>query len=510
MPVPSEPEKYSIDEIMDRLKNSTSENPQDGELVTRSDGSQAIKMRKRKRRSAQPHKSDTPKSHRARIVQVTAALILVFLVALVIGGAIIYANSSPFREGLARKIARATGASVKLEQFRMNPETANAMKLTLQWPAGNVLKSLTLDGIYAEISPSSFFGKSLSGEEVSVHEGTLALQLPSPGQPIWPTPAGDEDLAIHFNRFRVPMFQLTLGDPTAPALSLYKSEGSLNPDNVNGRPQMSLYRGELYITGWPKLRLDRALIEFRGNEADVIGLRLHHETDDRGALEFSGTVSPYSPDHVSTLAVHLDSFEMSGIIGPLLGRHFTGRIDSLPAAKSNYFSFIPAADPAPTLDIAFHTTPASRIEVQGFPFLSALAQYLDDQWFERPVFEADAGGILHREKGRISLQDLNFESKGRLALKGEISLAPDQILSGNLQVGLAEAMIVSSKSPRLKAMFGVAIDGFCWVTLKIGGAPATPTDNFKDLYTAAAPPPSDTVPNGNPVPSFRELTEPNK
>ena len=51
-PQPSEPEKYSIDEMIDRLKNPPDEEPiEKGELVTRADGSQAIRVRKRKRRS---------------------------------------------------------------------------------------------------------------------------------------------------------------------------------------------------------------------------------------------------------------------------------------------------------------------------------------------------------------------------------------------------------------------------------------------------------------------------
>ena len=37
-PAPSDPEKYSIDEMMERLKGQSSENPAAGELVTRPDG----------------------------------------------------------------------------------------------------------------------------------------------------------------------------------------------------------------------------------------------------------------------------------------------------------------------------------------------------------------------------------------------------------------------------------------------------------------------------------------
>jgi len=93
---PGEPEKYSIDEMMDRLKTPASETSDDGELVTRADGSKAIRVRKRKRRSSQPHKEETHRNRKARIVQVSAALVLVFAAALAVGAAVIYSNSSPF------------------------------------------------------------------------------------------------------------------------------------------------------------------------------------------------------------------------------------------------------------------------------------------------------------------------------------------------------------------------------------------------------------------------------
>ena len=508
--VPSEPEKYSIDEMMDRLKNVPSENPEDGEMVTRSDGSQAIRVRKRKRRSTQPHKEQAQQTRRTHVMQVSAALVCVFLAALTIGGAIIYANSGPFRENLVRKIALASGASIELEQFRMNPKTANAGKLTLEWPGGNVLKSLTLHGITAEISPSSFLGKSMNGEEITVADGTLVLQIPKPGQALRSSAEPAGDLPVQFNRYHIPRFDLTLGEPASAAIKLTKSEASLYPENKSGRVQMRLNQGNLAITGWPKLRLDRALIEFRGNQTDIIVLRFFHETDDRGVFEISGTVSPYKPDHLSTLAVQLEAFELSGITGPSLGRLFSGRVDSLPVAESNYFSFLPSANPTPTLDVSFRTPPGSSIEVQGFPFLFALAQTLDDEWFERPVFAADAGGVLHREAGTVTLGGLNFESKGRMALRGGISMASNQTLSGNLQLGIAEAMIVSAKNPRLKSMFaGLPNEGFHWITLKIGGTATSPTDNFGELFSAtAAAPRNPPAPAENKGSTFEELTRP--
>ncbi|MES2658424.1 MAG: hypothetical protein V4689_07385 [Verrucomicrobiota bacterium] len=505
---PSEPEKYSIDEMMDRLKGSPSENPEDGELVTRSDGSQAIRVRKRKRRSNQPHKDQTERTRRARIIQVSAALILVFVAALAVGGAVIYANSSPFREGIVGMIHQSTGAKAELKMFRMNPKTANAGNLALEWPAGHLFQSFTCRGINAEVFPTSFLGKSLNGEEVTFEEGTLSLQIPNPGEAPLATAKAESAIPIQFKRYRTSNFNIALTNQGSPILKLYKSEASLSSQTVAGLPQMRLYRGDLAVTGWPNLRMNRALVDFRGSEIDVVGLTVHHPTDDRGSLELSGTISPYKPDQVSNLVVGLDSFLVSGIAGPQLGRLISGRIDSVSSAKSNYLSFLPTANASPTLDIAFSVTPTANIELQGFPFLIGIARLLDeDDWFEKPFFDSDATGVIHREKGVISFRDLNFVSKGRMAIQGEIAMTPNMELSGNLQVGVPDAMI--PKTSRLKSMVGPPKDGFRWIALKIGGSAVSPTDNFKDLYTEAAavkepsPAPADT--EGS---TFEELTRP--
>lgn len=506
--VPGEPEKYSIDEMMNRLKEGGSENPEDGELVTRSDGSQAIRVRKRKRRSTQPHKEQVVRTRRVRIYQVSAALLLLFIAGLALSGALVYANSRPFRENLLRMISESTGATADLYQFRMNPRAANANHLNLNWPPGQLLESLTTQGIAAEVSPTSFFGKSFTGEEITVAETILTLQIPKPQSALQPTASASISPLIEFNRYRTAAFNLTLGPPEKPLLRLYKSEASLTSNSSAGLPQVRLYRGDLAINGWPNLRVNRALLEFRSQEIDLIGLRLLHPTDDRGALEFSGTFSPSKTDQLSNLSVKLDSFLVDGITGPQLGRLISGRIDSVSITKSNFFSFQPTESSTPTLDITFGVAPASTIQMQAFPFLFAISQLLDeDEWFEKPVFESDATGTLHREKGILSFRNLNFVSKGRISIQGDLSMAADQSLSGTFRVGLAENMI--PKTSPLRSMVGPPKDGFRWIELKIGGSATSPTDNFRSLFDEAgatkAPDTSDTETSGS---SFEELTRP--
>ncbi|MEO5917191.1 MAG: hypothetical protein ABIS50_23375 [Luteolibacter sp.] len=508
---PSEPEKYSIDEMMERLKNNISGNlEEDGELVVRADGTQAIRVKKRKRRSDQPHKTERSRTRRSRIFQVSAAMILIILAGLGIAAAVIYANSPPFREGLVRKIVQSTGADTELKMFRMNPQSANATNLALKWPEGNVLSSLSLRGVNAEIFPSSFLGKSMNGEEITVVEGALALHVPQPGQPLRVEPASEDELPIQFKRYRIPKFSLTLGDPSSPVMGLLKSEASFYPTSLNGRPQFNLSQGELWIKGWPMLRLDRSFIEFRDKEVDIVSLRILDGSDSRGTFEISGTVLPYSPDRLSTLSVELKDFQLSGITGPHLGKLFSGRIDTLPTTKSNYLTFYPSQNPTPKLAIAFRCSLTSTIEVSGFPCLFMLSQALEDEWFQRPSFEGDTvGGTLQYEADATKLQDLNLESKGRMALRGHISVAANQALSGNLEVGVADSMVAASKTSRMKTLFGPSKEGFRWITLKIGGTASNPTDNFKELFLAPeATPSAESNDPDHKGSTFDELTKP--
>lgn len=486
---PSEPEKYSIDEMMDRLKSNTAGNPeQEGELVVRADGTQAIRVRKRKRRSEQPKRETVKRSRRARILQVSAAMSLIVVAGLGIGAAVIYANSPPFRDGLVEKINQSTGAQAELTTFRMNPTTANAGGLSLRWPEGNVLSSLNLRGISAEVFPRSFMGTSMNGEEVIVTDGTLVLQIPKPGQLLRTGTAPPGVLPIDFKRYRIPKFHLVMGATSAPPIRLANSEASLYRNVLNGRTQFTLNGGDLTLQGWPKMQVDRAFLEFRGKEIDVVSLRVLDGSDERGVFEFSGTVQPYNPDRVSTLAVELEAFPLSGLTGPALGRLFSGKVDSVPASTSSHFSFRPTENPRAKLSVEFRSAVTSSIEVSGFPFLFALSQLLADEWFQVPVFDGEkAGAIFQRNAGVVTLDQIDLESKSRLALRGRISVAANQTLSGELDVGLAEGMIAASpQGARLKALFGPPIDGFCWLTLEISGPVATPMDNFNDLFKSAA------------------------
>ena len=148
----------------------------EGELVTRSDGSQAMRVKKRRRRSNQAVDKETKRNQRLQIIQIAGFAILLILLGLVAGVGLIYANSSSFQKGLISKAAVASGGELELKQYRINPATANATSARFDWPAGNILSSLELNSLVAKINPASFLGKAFTGDEIVGVNGDLILQ----------------------------------------------------------------------------------------------------------------------------------------------------------------------------------------------------------------------------------------------------------------------------------------------------------------------------------------------
>ena len=369
MPPTSEPEKYSIDEMMDRLKNRPEEEPlQDGELVTRADGTQAIKVRKRKRRSHQPHKEILKKTRRARMIQVSGAVILLLTAAFAIGSAIVYANSAPIPRGSDphdprnHRCGGATGG-IPGESIPRGRRAAGAEV------AGGRHSARSDDSRGVGLDRTRLFLRQVDqrrGNQLCRSDAGLWVLPPSSWHP-HPAPLGEKPSSIHFKRYATSRFNVRIGDPARPAASLLESEASFQLDNEKNRPQLLLNRGQIQLPGWPKIKMDRAHIEFRGGDIDIIGMRLLHESDNRGILELVGTVSPHATDRPSTLDVRMESFLLSGIAGPDLGELLVGRIDTQSKVKSNYLSFTPGSQADATLAVTFRNAPQFLVRTAGFP-----------------------------------------------------------------------------------------------------------------------------------------------
>lgn len=507
MPESHEPEKYSIDDMMDRLKRRPQEDgPEMGELVTRADGTQAIRIRKRKRRTLQPHKEEMAKTRRARMLQVSGALLLLIAIGMAAGGAMIFGNSPVFRKRLLAGATIKTGAAVEMSEFRINPKTANANVITMNWPEGHVLRHLLVRSLNAEIYPASFLGKALAGDEISAGQAVLELDVPDPEKPRSIDKPDESLMDIRFKRYASSRVNMRIGPKAAALLNLYDSEFSIQDLGNNTKPQLLINRGNLAIPHAPAWRISRAHIEFRGENLDVVGLRLQHESDIRGELKFTGIIHPYDADRVSTLAVTMDAFPFAGLVGERLGKIFSGRVDTAEVARSNYFSFTPAAEPKAALAVTFQSALATPFQVTGFPAFKTLARLLDDKWFENPVFESDVTGTVRRADDSVAIGELRCTNLSRIAIHADLRITNHRQLSGTMRLGIAEAMLKAARNSRLERVFSESANGFRWANLTITGRDDAPLDNLSALYDAVPAQAVDEF-NGK-TPGFDELTRP--
>ncbi len=502
----SDPERYSIDEMMDRLNSQSSDAGSDeGKLVSRADGSKAIRVKRKKRRTHQEKDAARSRRQKVRMVQITAVILLLMSVVIAVGFATVYVNGAPFREGVETKIEQSTGANVEMTQFRMNPTSANAGSLELTWPDGNMLGVLSLGGLKAKVSPLTLFGESFTGQDASASRGHLVLRAPKVrADKVHHDHLGD--LPIQFGEYTIRDFRFQYQNVDGNSLvQVLESEAAFIPPNEVKRPQLLLARGNVSIVGWPKFVLDRAHIEFVDGKTDVVSLRVKDGVDGKGIIEVSGIMDPYSRE-ASVLDVSAESYSLSGLIGDEMGRLFSGRVDSVPGQGLSSLAVHLSENPQVTLSLQFRNALAAPVQLENFPFLFGLSQTLGDEWFSKPAFLDDVTGKIRRVNREVILEDLDFSFKGRMALKGMVAMDANKRLSGELEVGVTNGMIQSAGNDVLDKMFEEPKGGYRWIKIDVSGAASDPKDNFKQLYEQALK--SEKEKPRTEIPSFENLTQP--
>ncbi|BCU79793.1 hypothetical protein [Luteolibacter sp. LG18] len=501
---PREPENYSISEMMDRLKERSNGDRSNGELVTRADGTQAIKVRSRKRRSHQPHRENEQRARRMRAVQLVAVVVVLGLLLVVAGGVVVYMNGSGYRNGVMAKAGAASGAKVDATQFRVTPIGANAMTLSFDWPDSVPLKKLNLQGVSAELRVTSFLGQPWTGEEVTAQKGELLVGVPSEGSEIASTGGSN----FKFNRFRCSNLSMYFGDPRGPAMSILGSEVSLYPKGSDGRPELRLNRGTVkFRKNLPDFALDRALIGVTGRQLDIVSLRLRESGDGKGSVELVGQVESGGSGRATTLDVAAKDLPLEYLAGPELGRLLHGRIETRSTPNSNFLTFDPAKPDAQRVVISFQGGFGSSMQLAQLPFLAQLRTMFNDEGFQDLDLESGSSGVLRINGAETSLDDLRLESKGRLMIRGGISMSAGKALSGRLEVGLP-APLVAGK-PRLDAAFGPKREDMRWLEVTVSGTVAAPVDDFdKKVFAQGAIRSSGEAPKEPAASEFEKLTQP--
>ena len=491
---PQEPDKYSLDEMMQRLRSRGIDS--EPELVTRADGTQAYRVKKRKRRTRQPHKIKQQRRHKVLVLQIGALVVLAMLLVTAAVGLFAYYNSSGFVGKLRGQIAKWTGAQIEFDQFRMTPVSASALTATMHWPEGSPLHELKLEQLSADLKITSFVSSHWTGEEVMALRGILQLRSAPAGSAPAPSEAGgDSAFPFSFIRYRCENLTTYFGVPGKAPMKCRDMEVSFY--RLPDADQLRISNGSITARGWPELPIERGLIEFQDARLSISSLRIGTGSDKDGFANIEGTIDPRSTNPVF-LDVTLENLPFHLIGGKNLSHLIEMRVDS--KAK---LSFVPGRFDSYELSAPFDEGSSSKgVFIGGFPFLDILNQQFNDEvsgnrhaFGERP-FTTEATGVLHRNAEGISLRNLRLTEKNFFALRGEIRIDRTKKISGHFDIGIPERFAGSHPSPVFETVFDRDEDGFRWTKIQISGTVHKPNDDFSEKIRKAAETGADkTAPN---------------
>ena len=465
----SEPRSYSVEEMMEQLKKGKKKQSatSDRELVTRSDGSQVTRVRKRKRRTQQSKRKAKPV--RQRKYGLYAVITLILLV--VVGGISLVTmlarfNSRGFREDVAASIGSATGAVVRINDLSVNPIKTRVRSVEMKWPKGGMSRSLILGDLETKLNLSSFFRSRLDGPEMYARTATMRLGPGSGASNAMPT--AEPGQFFIFEHYRCNQFDLEYGiDSSEAGLQIRDSELVVRERSRNGGMQFQLSGGFLRFGNWCELKVQNGLGEWYDGDFHLVSLRT--QSDEGGKAVFKG-VKPIAGNGVSTFDVDLTEFPLEQLLGQKsLGRMMSARVDSSSGALSVNSAMAMDAQ----VEIAFTGKDSS---IEGFRFLGGLASILRKEHYSRPE-GGTISGVLRRDKSQLTIENLRYEIRSHMILTGTVSVK-DGEMSGALRLGVPEALMMKTLNQPRYSSFSQPAQGYCWTDLQLGGTLDQPNDDF--------------------------------
>lgn len=475
----------------DRQKRSSSSDSdpsdprKDGELVTRADGSQVVKVRRRKRRSSQPQKKAAKKTN-PKLKWAMLGLLIGILVILAAGTIFIIAkyNGRQFKESTEATISKLSGAeTTALTQLRVTPISAKASKVELDWGKHSFLQSASFNSLYANILATSFFSNEWIGEEVVARLGKIHLQTPATNL----EPPLERVLSPYqFGTFRCNQLDLHFGrDRDAPAVTGLQIALRRQVDE---RYQIVFQGGLMKIKNWPSLEISSGIVTLNARDCEIEAL-LEAGDAHKGELTIKGRIAKDTSRPV-ILDVRAKDYPIQELLGAGLGRLIQGEIRSDMGSLS--YDYKKQAADTLSFIMPFNST---ELRISEMPFLTELQNLTGDTQYVRPTFNHCLGTMMRTSEG-VSLDNLSLTCSGVLTIKGGLSVNADGILAGDLNVGIP-ARLFSKKSPP-PSIFSEPHNGFIYTKITLSGSIHNPHDNLNQLLQTSAHknPPSPAPPTG--------------
>ncbi|MGJ8723658.1 MAG: hypothetical protein ACSHYB_03785 [Roseibacillus sp.] len=461
----SDKRTYSVDEMMDRLRDGDREKREEGELVTREDGTQVMRVKKRKRRSKQKKEEEAKRRKQASLFR-TLALIAIPL-ALGLGALYLLAkyNSPSFSQDLEATIWEETGARAKMSQLSPKGTVVTANSVQLNWPDGSHLDQFKASGVSGDLSLLSFATGKFRGNELNSKKGFL-LTSGRGGRKVAEPKGAVKDLP-GFQRYTSDFFSFFFGATNSPFRLVGSKVKLVSTDYSH---LLSLTGGDMFAGSWGEIPLKRGTLEFLNDSIRVVSLRFEEE---ERSLVVSGDLG--LKDSIHSLSVEV----VEGTIGNVAGFGIGNLFHSDVSEATGTLVFRPWVLSGHEVTIA---ASPEYLTISNFNFLDVLEGLYGNAQFQAFEFEVENDFEVIRGASGAEIRGLELNELGVLAVKGTVKVVGEQ-LSGTLRVGLPDHKRLTIRSDQREEFFskGQLEDGYFWYDVELGGTVEEPTDNFLQI-----------------------------
>lgn len=496
----SKKEQYSLDEMLKTLRDQEREKEAKGEIVTRSDGSVARKVKRRRRRSDQPDQPTPEKVKKRLIFKVLVGFSFCLFLALGAMFLLISFNSKSYRETVEAKAGEWTGATVDIDGLKLLPSSVDMSSASFVWPEHSYVKSLKLKRLDGHASLLSFLGARMGGLEVGGAVGEMKLGMPvgsgGIGQQLDPA-----DFPFDFGRYYCDSLDVSFG--SGGILALNGASISLRHLGEQGF-SAGIDQGTFVLKGWAPFPIANGLLNFAEDEVELVSLVLEKPSDDPSILGSTIKVSgiiPFVEGETTQLEVVVDSFPAESFFGRQMGKLVHGDV----RRATGSVTYTMGED---FLDQFVAEFMGDYFELKNFPFIGDLASMFPNEGYDGILFNTNIKGLLRARPGGVALESLEMNHKDIFRLSGNMIVSDSGQLGGKMTLWINRGLINSE--PRLKNFPGLnqVEGGYSRVDFELKGTADAPDDTFRIVTGLQATLPGTIQPKTSPDQDLWDLLTP--
>lgn len=447
------------------------EGKEEGVMVTRADGSKALKVKSRKRRSSQPKKEKERKNTRNKVILVSSGIFLVIMMGIAFIITLAYYNGQKFNDKLVTTAQSSSGAEVEIRGLNVSPVNAKMMQMSFDWGASNsAVDYLKVSGINTRYGVFSFLGGGWNGPEVLADSGEVKLYMLDNPEQI--SLSGETPVNFDFSTYKCNKLNAIIGREKDWLVNNTQAEYSINAD---GAKQVYFYGGKLKAPIFDDYNIKSGVLEIKQTFADL-SVIIQPE-DEVGSITLAGEVGYKSGSKISLATKFVDA-RMNGWVDDKTHRFINGMINN----GQGFFKM--NLGDVESKEILTHVE-SDEISISTFAFIETLSLEMKDSFYSRPVFTNNSKFSMNWLADKVVFSDIKLVETSHMQLKGRFEVLKTGDIKGRLKIGIPIESLSPVEVRRLKKIFKEDDGDLLWTDVNVGGTLASPTDDLAEQFRRA-------------------------